>query len=134
MLWGISGPALPWLVPGCELSQKVPVSAQLLPTGRCFSVKYLTAWAGRSGNESYGSRAIRIFPSINKTDRSCLVKLDLCGKADLSVKEGGLWEPSAHPFVLGKFVTWRSRESLRDSSHVTSFFCHCPKANPGNAQ
>lgn len=83
--------------------------------------------------ELWLKRAIHVFPSINKTDRSCLVKLDLCGKADLSVQEGGLWEPSAHPFVLGKFVTGRSRESLGDISHVTFFFCHCPKASPGNA-
>lgn len=53
--WTIIPPCLGWSL-AVSLSQKVPVSAQLLQISQCLSVKYLTALAGRSWNKSYGSR------------------------------------------------------------------------------
>lgn len=53
-------------------------------------------------------------------------------ESDLSVKEKGVWEPSAHPFVLGRFQVGRSKESLSDTPHCLSLSC-CPKVKPENA-
>lgn len=119
-----------------SLSQRVPISAQLLQIGCCLSVKYLAA--GRScgqvvEQELWLKTAIHIFPCANKTDRSWFVKLDLW-KMELSVKERGVWETSVHPFVLGKSVVGRrSRESRSDIPRGIFFSCCCPEDKPENA-
>lgn len=128
-------PSLTWLAPGCEP----------LAEGACFCpaiANRLVPFCEVPGcscgqvveQELWLKTAIHIFPSTNKTDRSWFVKLNLCRKVDLSVKERGVWEPSAHPFVLGKFMVGRSsRESLSDIPRGTFFCCCCPEVKPENA-
>lgn len=107
---------------------RVLVSAQLLQIGWCLSVKYLAPLVLVVellvvAEDSHSAR---------KTERSWFVKLNLSGKLNLSVKERGVWKPSAHPFVLGKFEVGRSKESLSDTPHCIFLSC-CPKVKPENA-
>lgn len=107
----MNNPSLTWLAPGCdplaEGAYFCPAIANRLVSFCEVSDWWPLLWAGCG--ELWLKTAIHIFPSVNKTDRSWFIKLNLCRKVDLWERERGL-EAFCPSLYAGKVCSWEKKQ------------------------